>query len=632
MVDSYWRKIDNNIDNLENSIQIAGILLKLKEHETKINNNSNLEKIDTNIVDISSNKADIKQNQKDIESILKKEVYYNKIYFNSIEIKNYNTGLVKIKTIPIKYSFSNNNYIIAINASYKYSSSYKRKNFNNIYQFYNNNNNLFKYISKNHKDSYIDNFEFDLENYTNNISLNIYLESILSNAEPINLYKDDNSFIEIKIYKYANVFKIKENESNIENNTNKINTIETDTNYNTKIIEKMRYTILDETYTISEKSDNKIFEKIFNNKFTSKGLLKIKANFNHNFSRIYTFRNNDDTFKSIPQIDTNFDEFEIDAVDSSNIKISISLADNTFELYQGTVNIKYEDNNEHKIKNIILDKKYPIENVFKNRSNNVKIFETNLNKQFSNDGILKINAKYNYTDNTNFSHVYKFYSNNKRFKDIILNHTNTTIEDVFEIKTIESSQIQIKIYLVNNNGDNRLIKLYGDNIIQIKYIDNINNLKIIENKNNIESLKNKLYMKNLYNEIFYDEKTQIDFNNIFYEKVFNIDASINDFIEVSFKIHLECDSISLLSYIKFKYEIFDQDNNSLFIKSANLNEYKYFSRYIFIDEYLLYNFINNIEKIKLVIRFSQIKTNIIFMYYLKNENLNRLILKHYGNF
>ena len=47
MVDSYFRKIDDNLNNLENSIQIAGILLKLKEHETKINNNSNLEKIDT---------------------------------------------------------------------------------------------------------------------------------------------------------------------------------------------------------------------------------------------------------------------------------------------------------------------------------------------------------------------------------------------------------------------------------------------------------------------------------------------------------------------------------------------------------------------------------------------------------
>ena len=30
MVDSYFRKIGDNINNLENSIQIAGILLKLE--------------------------------------------------------------------------------------------------------------------------------------------------------------------------------------------------------------------------------------------------------------------------------------------------------------------------------------------------------------------------------------------------------------------------------------------------------------------------------------------------------------------------------------------------------------------------------------------------------------------------
>ena len=96
----------------------------------------------------------------------------------------------------------------------------------------------------------------------------------------------------------------------------------------------MRYTILDETYTISEKYGNKIFEINFDNNFTNKGILKIKAIFDHKFTRIYTFRNNDETFKSITQIDTDFDEFEIDAVDSSNIKILITLADNTFELYQ----------------------------------------------------------------------------------------------------------------------------------------------------------------------------------------------------------------------------------------------------------------------------------------------------------
>ena len=79
-----------------------------------------------------------------------------------------------------------------------------------IYQFHNNNS-LFKYISKKHKDSFngdliIDNFEFELGDFTNNIRLDIHLESILSDTENINLYKNENSFIEIKCYKYTDIF------------------------------------------------------------------------------------------------------------------------------------------------------------------------------------------------------------------------------------------------------------------------------------------------------------------------------------------------------------------------------------------------------------------------------------------
>ena len=56
MVDSYWRKIDDNINNLENSIQISGILLKLKEHDDKLNDVTDISsKIDTNEVAIKQN-------------------------------------------------------------------------------------------------------------------------------------------------------------------------------------------------------------------------------------------------------------------------------------------------------------------------------------------------------------------------------------------------------------------------------------------------------------------------------------------------------------------------------------------------------------------------------------------------
>ena len=83
MVDKYYRKIDNVGNDIENSIQISGILLKLKGYDeklsdlSKIGNNennisSNLGKIDTNKDDISSNLGKIDANKDDISSNLGK--------------------------------------------------------------------------------------------------------------------------------------------------------------------------------------------------------------------------------------------------------------------------------------------------------------------------------------------------------------------------------------------------------------------------------------------------------------------------------------------------------------------------------------------------------------------------------
>ena len=126
---------------------------------------------------------------------------------------------------------------------------------------------------------------------------------------------------------------------------------------------------------------------------------------NRNFSRIYNFYNNNDIFKVVP-LDNKIDEFEIDTIDSSLIKISIHLVDSTIELYDGTIQIKYYDN-DYKIKkntdnitsnlekintikndmsslirkNIILDKTYTIQNFSKSR-NNYEIFTLSLSNSF----------------------------------------------------------------------------------------------------------------------------------------------------------------------------------------------------------------------------------------------------------
>ena len=71
MVDRYYRKINDVRNDIENSIQISGILLKLSEYDEKL---SDLSKIDTNKSDISSNLGKIDTNKSDISSNLKKKI------------------------------------------------------------------------------------------------------------------------------------------------------------------------------------------------------------------------------------------------------------------------------------------------------------------------------------------------------------------------------------------------------------------------------------------------------------------------------------------------------------------------------------------------------------------------------
>ena len=83
MVDRYYRKINDVRNDIENSIQISGILLKLSEYDdelgdlSKIGNNennisSNLGKIDTNKNNVLSNFGKTDTNKTNISSNLGK--------------------------------------------------------------------------------------------------------------------------------------------------------------------------------------------------------------------------------------------------------------------------------------------------------------------------------------------------------------------------------------------------------------------------------------------------------------------------------------------------------------------------------------------------------------------------------
>ena len=172
------------------------------------------------------------------------------------------------------------------------------------------------------------------------------------------------------------------------------------------------------------------------------------------------------------------------------------------------------------------------------------------------------------------------------------------------------NDISTNLININTNEDN-----IAYNLSEIYYI-----------KNNIT----KSYLKNIYNILFYDKKTQIDFRNLFYEKVFDVNTNKNDFIEMIFKIDLQYEVILERNYVKTIYKIFDDDDdNNLYIKAVANNNYAYFSNRVIVDENIFINFTKNIKKIKFVIKFQMLLSRVIKIWYIKNDNY-RLVIKNYG--
>ena len=77
------------------------------------------------------------------------------------------------------------------------------------------------------------------------------------------------------------------------------------------------------------------------------------------------------------------------------------------------------------------------------------------------------------------------------------------------------------------------------------------------------------------------------------------------------------------------YEIFDDTNNTLYIKSVTNDNYTYFSNRVIIDENFFYNSTKNNKKIKFVIKFQMLLSTVIKIWYIKNDNY-RLVIKNYG--
>ena len=372
-------------------------------------------------------------------------------------------------------------------------------------------------------------------------------------------------------------------------------------------------------------------------------------------------------------------------VSSNTSKIDTNTL-NINEIKDDLSNIDFNSGNKFSIENffiynIEIEKNY---NLNKDKRN-FSIFKYTLEDDFKKDSILEIDCRllYQYTNYNNIGllqHIFKLYDNDDtmfyNYKSLKTNSGDNRLNDlkqndVFYVKLDDDYDV-IKIELIlslidsvnNATVDCKIYNLYKSNFLTIKYHKKINSISInnnlgdledtiLTNKNdistnlikinsneddilynlseinNIKNNKSKSYLKDIYNIIFYDEKTKVDFSNSFYEKIFNINASVNDFIEINLKMLLQYENINEKIYVNTVCEIFDENNNSLYISTINNNDYKYFSNKVTIKENIFYNFTKNVKNIKIRIKFVMTTTRVIKIWYIKNDNY-RFILKHYS--
>ena len=216
VVDKYYRQIIQNIDNIRMKFDISSLLVKSKEHDSKIDTNEsnisgNKSLIDTNESNISDNKSLIDTNTNNITNNL------SKINDNT---NNINNNLSKINT-------NNNNFTSVLNKSNNNVSSIS-SNLNKI------NTNLSKITNNTNK-------------INNNTSLiNTYIKGLnLINTNTSNNSSDISN----------NLSLIDTNKNNITNNYNLTQINKKKSEFNTSLIDNNRNNIssilpLKSNYTI----------------------------------------------------------------------------------------------------------------------------------------------------------------------------------------------------------------------------------------------------------------------------------------------------------------------------------------------------------------------------------------------
>ena len=628
MVDRYWREIESVENDIENAMQISSILLKLKGYDNKLddlskisdnenNISSNSGLISTNTNDISDNSGLISINEGNISSNSEQiSTNTGNISSNLSKLNNIENNLILVddiynETFPISkfsvtykdkrifyrqlYSNFTTNGVIKIDAKYNYvyDENYTLKH---VYRFFNNRI-QFKKIELDHdRSSNVINDKFEIQGIdSNRIDMAIYYEN--------NTYSKKIELVginTIQINYIENNSKLDMNKNNISSNSGLIST-------NTSSISSNKDLIETNTSDIS----------------SNKGLIETNASsISANSGLIST---------NTGSIASNLEK--INDLQNSNIKAFYNL-DQIFI--------------------------YDIEKGYQNvdKDNHFHIFEKELIYNFIKNSYLEIALKVlteisNYVLIGFFQILCNFYDQyNNLFYTISLStamgsiNRLSTIKSVFIVPINENmSKIKIDFFIApkesqQNRSARFTIQDINSNKIYIKYFqkteemsikdiqDSLDNVKNISN--DLKQINDSIKLKNIINILFYNERDQINFKGIFFNKTFELNIKKNDFIEIDLRLLLDYENIKEAHIVITEFKLYNDNDEQIYISTYNNGGSISYKNFVFINKHIFYNFEKDTKNLKIIIEFRMTRVEVVKIWY-EPKNTDRFILKHYRN-
>ena len=677
MTDRYWRKIEDTENDIKNAMQISSILLKHQVYDKE------LSKIDTNEGNISSNLSKISDNENSISNnlskidniskfLLKSDKDFEKIYnieaqrFEFDKTNNYFT----IHEKEIEHDFIKNSLLfIKNNMYYKYDDledDYHRCQ--HEYNIYGDNNLIHKYLFN--KDTYYN----ENSNILNtNEEFCIFLKQDYNKIKIVlELHRHNRhgfGNIDLEIVDNNNYIKIEYIEQGFLDNSHLVNLNTGSISTNSGLINTNASSILTNSGLIntntSSISDNKDLIDI-NTSSISTNLGKITTNtsdISDNLGLINTNTSSISTNSS--KIRTN--TFKIS---SNKGKIDTNISDISSNLSKIRTNTSSISSNLKKINDLQtsnikafynLDQIfiYDIENGHQNvdKDNHFHIFKKEITYNFTKNSYLEIALKV-LTEISNYVFIGFFQilcnfcdQNDNLFYTISLStaagsiNKLSTIESVFIAPINENmSKIKIDFFIApkesqQNRSAKFIIQDINSNKIYIKYFQKTNEMSIKDIQdslnmvnsisNDLEKIENSIKLKNIKNILFYDERDQINFKGIFFDQTFELNIKKNDFIEIDLRMLLDYENINESHITITEFRLYD-DDEQIYIATYNNGDSISYKNFVFINKYIFYNFQKDTKNLKIIIEFRMTRVEVVKIWY-EPKNLDRFILKHYGN-